>query len=188
MAVTLGINGFGRMGRLGLRAGWGREGLDFVQVNEIATDAAGAAHLLQFDSVHGTWGQDCAADADALRVGARRIAYSRNAGIAETDWSGCDLVIEATGKHHKQPGALRAYFEQGVKKVIVAAPTDGALNLVYGINDQLYDRETVFGLMPRRSAISGLLSPSASSASTSCSRSVNPSSARTPRPEPSEVR
>ncbi|HXK57763.1 MAG TPA: glyceraldehyde 3-phosphate dehydrogenase NAD-binding domain-containing protein, partial [Gammaproteobacteria bacterium] len=56
MAIRIGINGFGRMGRLGLRAGWGREEIDVVQVNEIAAVAAGSAHLLKFDSVHGTWG------------------------------------------------------------------------------------------------------------------------------------
>ncbi|HYQ71832.1 MAG TPA: glyceraldehyde 3-phosphate dehydrogenase NAD-binding domain-containing protein, partial [Gammaproteobacteria bacterium] len=61
MTVRIGINGFGRMGRLGLRAGWGREGLSIVRMNEIATDAAGSAHLLKFDSVHGTWDVDCVA-------------------------------------------------------------------------------------------------------------------------------
>ena len=72
MSVRVGINGFGRMGRLGLRAAWDRgddgPGLEFVHVNEIACDAAGAAHLLEFDSVHGRWGHDCAGDGDALVV------------------------------------------------------------------------------------------------------------------------
>jgi len=135
----IGINGFGRMGRLGLRAGWGREGLAIVQVNEIATDAAGSAHLLKFDSVHGTWGMGCEADGDRIVVHGQALAYSRNPTIGETDWSGCDIVIEATGRHHKRPETLQAYFDQGVKKVIVAAPTEGALNIVYGINDHLYD-------------------------------------------------
>jgi glyceraldehyde 3-phosphate dehydrogenase len=139
MTVKIGINGFGRMGRLGLRAGWGGEGIDVIQVNEVATDAAGSAHLLKFDSVHGTWGVDCGAEGDAMLVGDRRVAYSRNTTIGETDWSGCDIVIEATGKHHKKPETLQAYFDQGVKKVIVAAPTEGALNIVYGVNDHLYD-------------------------------------------------
>jgi glyceraldehyde 3-phosphate dehydrogenase len=127
------------MGRLGVRAGWDREGISIVQVNEIATDATGSAHLLKFDSVHGTWAEECSADGDAMIVAGQRIAYSHNASIGETDWSGCDIVIEATGRHHKQPKTLQAYFDQGVKKVLVAAPTDGALNIVYGINDHLYD-------------------------------------------------
>jgi glyceraldehyde 3-phosphate dehydrogenase len=139
MTVRTGINGFGRMGRLGLRAGWGREELAIVRVNEIATDAAGSAHLLKFDSVHGTWAEDCAAEGETMLVGGQRIACSRNPTIGETDWSDCDIVIEATGKHHKRPGDLQAYFDRGVRKVIVAAPTEGALNIVYGINHQLYD-------------------------------------------------
>ena len=139
MTVRAGINGFGRMGRLGLRAGWGNEGLAVVRVNEIATDAAGSAHLLKFDSVHGTWSVDCDAEGETMIVGGQRIACSRKPTIDETDWSDCDIVIEATGKHHKQPETLQRYFDQGVKKVIVAAPTEGALNIVYGINDHLYD-------------------------------------------------
>jgi glyceraldehyde 3-phosphate dehydrogenase len=139
MTVRVGINGFGRMGRLGLRAGWDRDGLSVVQVNDVATDAVGSAHLLKFDSVHGTWAVDCSADGEAMIVGGQRIAYSRNAAIGETDWSSCDMVIEATGKHHKKPETLQTYFDQGVKKVIVAAPTEGALNIVYGVNDHLYD-------------------------------------------------
>jgi glyceraldehyde 3-phosphate dehydrogenase len=139
MTVRLGINGFGRMGRLGMRAGWDRETLSIVRVNETATDATGSAHLLKFDSVHGTWAEDCEADGESMIIGGHRIACSRNSGIKETDWSDCDVVIEATGKHHKQPKILQQYFEQGVKKVIVAAPTEGALNIVYGINHHLYD-------------------------------------------------
>jgi glyceraldehyde 3-phosphate dehydrogenase len=139
MTVRIGINGFGRMGRLGLRAGWGREDLAIVRVNEIATDAAGSAHLMKFDSVHGTWSVDCEAEGETMIVGGEHIIYTRNPTIGKTDWSDCDVVIEATGKHHKQPETLQHYFDQGVKKVIVAAPTEGALNIVYGVNDHLYD-------------------------------------------------
>jgi len=139
MGVRIGINGFGRMGRLGLRAAWGQDGFEFVQVNEIAADAACSAHLLQFDSVHGAWDRECGSEGSRMIVDGIPVAHSSNAAIADTDWSGCDIVIEATGKHHKKPETLQTYFEQGVKKVIVAAPTDGALNIVYGINDHLYD-------------------------------------------------
>ena len=69
MTVRVGINGFGRMGRLGVRAGWGRKDLAIVRVNEIATDAAGSAHLLKFDSVHGTWPVDCEAEGETMIVG-----------------------------------------------------------------------------------------------------------------------
>ena len=139
MTVRIGINGFGRMGRLGLRAGWGRAGLSVVRVNEIAADATGSAHLLKYDSVHGVWNRACSSDDAGMIVDGQTIAHSSNPGIAETDWSDCDIVIEATGKHHKRPESLQAYFDQGVKKVLVAAPTEGALNIVYGINHDLYE-------------------------------------------------
>ncbi|MCW8917396.1 MAG: ArsJ-associated glyceraldehyde-3-phosphate dehydrogenase [Gammaproteobacteria bacterium] len=139
MAIKLGINGFGRMGRLALRTGWAIPDYEIVRINEIACDAACSAHLLRFDSVHGTWNHECNADGSAIVIDDKRINYSRHAAIAEGDWSDCDIVIEATGKHHKKPETLQSYFDQGVKKVIVAAPTEGALNIVYGINDDQYD-------------------------------------------------
>ncbi len=138
MTVRIGINGFGRMGRLGLRAGWTREGLRFVRVNEISGDAAAAAHLLKFDSVHGRFGPDCDAVEGRLIVDDQALVYSRHTAIADTDWSDCDIVIESTGEF-RDPDQLAAYFDQGVKKVIVAAPVEGALNLVYGVNHQEYD-------------------------------------------------
>jgi len=141
MSTRIGINGFGRMGRLGLRAGWDKEGLQFVQINEIAGDATCAAHLLKFDSIHGTSPLECEAEPHAVIVDGQPIAYSANQTISETDWSGCDIVIEATGAFRKTE-QLAAYFEQGVKKVIVAAPVEGALNIVYGINDGLYEPAT----------------------------------------------
>lgn len=139
MTIRVGINGFGRMGRLGLRAGWRMSEFEMIRVNEIATDAEGSAHLLKFDSVHGIWGLETASENGQMIVDDKSIAYASNASIGETDWADCDIVIEATGKHHKMPDSLNTYFEQGVKKVIVAAPTEGALNIVYGINDDLYD-------------------------------------------------
>lgn len=138
MTAVIGINGFGRMGRLALRAGWRREGLAVTRINETATDAQGSAHLLKFDSVHGTWQVDCSADNDRVRIGDTEVMYSSSPDIESADWSACDIVIEATGRHHKKPDTLQRYFDQGVKKVIVAAPTEGALNIVYGINHDRY--------------------------------------------------
>jgi len=139
MPIKIGINGFGRMGRLGLRAGWACNNYSIVHINEIATDVVGSAHLLEFDSVHGRWDKPISVSNDQIVVDDKQISYSKNKDISETDWSGCDIVIEATGVHHKNPETLDDYFAQGVKKVIVAAPTHGALNIVYGINDVLYD-------------------------------------------------
>lgn len=138
MTVKVGINGFGRMGRLVLRAGWYNPRIEFIRINEIACDASGSAHLLKFDSVHGTWDIDTGTGNDQLIVEDVSVDYSSAAAISESDWSGCDIVIEATGMHHKQPNSLDQYFNQGVKKVIVAAPTQGALNIVYGVNHTDY--------------------------------------------------
>jgi len=139
MSVKIGINGFGRMGRLGLRVAWTRPDLEIVHINETATDAAGSAHLLKYDSVHGTWPLDSSGGNQGLCVDGSKITYSSSPDIEKKSWSDCDIVIEATGRHHKNPEILKGYFEQGVKKVVVAAPTEGALNIVYGINDHLYD-------------------------------------------------
>ena len=138
MDIRIGINGFGRMGRLGLRAGWDNNAFQFVRINETACNAAGSAHLLQFDSVHGRWPIECRGDGEYLYAGDTALAYGSKTAIADTDWSDCDIVIEATGRFRK-PEQLQAYFDQGVKKVIVAAPVAGALNIVYGVNDHLYD-------------------------------------------------
>jgi glyceraldehyde 3-phosphate dehydrogenase len=138
MTIRVGINGFGRMGRLGLRAGWNNDTYQIVRINEVSTDAIGSAHLLKFDSVHGIWDHSVSASGDTIDVEGHLITHTSHKEIHETDWSDCDIVLEATGKHHKKPETLQHYFEQGVKKVIVAAPTEGALNIVYGVNHHLY--------------------------------------------------
>ena len=140
LMIKIGINGFGRMGRLALRAAWDNPVFDFVQINELSTDAKGSAHLLKFDSVHGIWEQECEGIDNTINIDKKVIAYSTNQAISETDWSSCDIVIEATGQF-RQLDQLQAYFDQGVKKVIVAAPVEGALNIVYGVNDDLYDSQ-----------------------------------------------
>ena len=158
MTVHIGINGFGRMGRLGLRAGWNMQEFDFVRINEIATDAHGSAHLLKFDSAHGTWDQEATGEDGQMIVNGKSLAYSSNTAINESDWSDCDIVIEATGKHHKKPETLNQYFDQGVKKVIVAAPTEGALNAVYGINDDQYD-PAIHNIITAASCTTNCLAP-----------------------------
>lgn len=135
--ATIGINGFGRMGRLGIRAAWGNPAFTFTQVNEIAGNATTSAHLLKFDSIHGIWSPECSADERNMIVDGQTIAYTSNKAIEDTDWSGCDIVLECSGKFRKIE-QLQAYFDQGVKKVIVAAPVEGALNIVYGVNDDWY--------------------------------------------------
>ncbi len=139
MGIRIGINGFGRMGRLALRAGWGRDGLDWARINELNTDAAGSAHLLTFDSVHGTWGQEATSQGEQVLIDGQAIEHTSIQDIGDGDWGDCDIVLECTGKFRK-PAQLQSYFDHGVKKVIVAAPVkEEALNVVYGINDDLYD-------------------------------------------------
>ena len=140
MTLKIGINGFGRIGRLALRAAWGQPGVAFVHINDPGGDAATLAHLLNFDSVHGRWGHDASHEGEHLVIDGRRIAVTRNKAIADTDWSGCDVVIEASGKM-KTTAALQAYLDQGVKRVVVTAPVKeaGVLNVVMGVNDHLYD-------------------------------------------------
>ena len=141
MTIKVGINGFGRMGRLALRAAWDWPEMEFVQINDPAGDAATLAHLLTFDSVHGRWRHEATADGEDMLIGSHRIRCTQNKAVGDSDWSGCDLVIEASGKM-KSSRALQAYLDQGVKRVVVTAPVkeEGVLNVVMGVNHQLYDK------------------------------------------------
>ena len=121
MTIETGINGFGRMGRLTLRAAWDNPELDFVQINDPAADAATLAHLLNFDSTHGRWNHEARHDGDALLIDGKRIPVTHNKELADTDWSGCDVVIEASGKFRKS-AQLQPYLDQGVRRVVVTAP------------------------------------------------------------------
>jgi len=141
VAVRIGINGFGRMGRLVLRAAWKWPELEFVHVNEIEGGSETAAHLLTFDSVHGRWPHEVRAEGDdAFSIDGKRLGYTAHAKPGDVPWkeAGVDIVLECTGKF-KTPDALAVYRERGVPKVIVAAPVkDKTLNIVMGVNDHLY--------------------------------------------------
>jgi glyceraldehyde-3-phosphate dehydrogenase (arsenate-transferring) len=141
MTIKVGINGFGRMGRLALRAGWDWDDVQFIHINEPAGDSLTLAHLLNFDSVHGRWQNEATADANRIMVGEKKITTSRNTSIDKTDWSRCDVVIEASGKM-KTKALLQAYLDQGVQRVVVTAPVkeEGVLNVVMGVNHHLYDK------------------------------------------------
>lgn len=145
MSIKVGVNGFGRMGRLTLRAAWGNPDIEFVQINDPAGDAATLAHLLNFDSIHGRFSHEASTDGDDILIAdasnqIARIKTTRNTAIADTDWSGCDVVIEASGKM-RSTALLQAYLDQGVKRVVVTAPVKeaGVLNVVVGVNDHLFD-------------------------------------------------
>ena len=153
--MKIGINGFGRIGRLVFRALWGRPGnrspeaggYELVHVNDPAGDAAAAAHLLAFDSVHGRWQQAVQANTQGLLVGTTPVSWSQEKDPTAVPWreAGVEMVLECSGKF-KTPATLQPYFDQvGLRRVVVACPVKGeisgaeALNVVYGINHQLYD-------------------------------------------------
>ncbi|MDX1334260.1 MAG: ArsJ-associated glyceraldehyde-3-phosphate dehydrogenase [Gammaproteobacteria bacterium] len=143
MTIRVGINGFGRMGKLGFRAGWDFSEYEIVHINEPSGDAACHAHLIEFDSVHGHWNRAISSDENSITVDGKEIGFSTEKDPAAVDWAGAgvDLIIECSGKF-KSEEELKPYFDQGVKKVLVSAPCpDPALNLVMGINHKLYDPE-----------------------------------------------
>ena len=150
--MKIGINGMGRMGRLALRAALGgiprpaddprRDNrLEVVHLNEIKGGVEATAHLLEFDSMHGRWQTSFDRDR-GLAVGGTYLGFSAAAAPGDVAWGdlGCEMVLECTGKFLK-PEQLQAYFDRGVKKVIVAAPVkdERALNVVVGVNDRLYE-------------------------------------------------
>ena len=152
--MGVGINGMGRIGRLALRAALGgvvradgdpRAGnrLNIVHANELKGGAVTAAHLLEFDSIHGRWRERIGVEDDrALMIGNCRIGFSSAAEPGDVPWGdlGCNIVLECTGRFLTSEH-LDAYFDRGVRRVVVAAPVKdaAALNLVVGVNDRLYD-------------------------------------------------
>ena len=145
--MKIGINGFGRIGRLVFRALWGRPGIELVHVNDCGGDAQTAAHLLAFDSVHGRWQQAVQGNTRGFFVGSQAVSYTRESNPTSVPWreAGVEMVLECSGKF-KTPETLQPYFDQvGLKRVVVACPVKGeiagaeALNVVFGINHQLYD-------------------------------------------------
>jgi glyceraldehyde-3-phosphate dehydrogenase (arsenate-transferring) len=142
--TRIGINGFGRMGRLALRAAWGWPELEFVHVNERHGDARTSAHLLTFDSVHGRWHDDVRGDEDGLAIDGTRLGHSRHPRPQDIPWDelGVEVVLECSGRF-RTPELLAGHFARGARKVVVAAPVkdDRALNVVVGVNDGRYDPE-----------------------------------------------
>ncbi len=153
--MRVGINGMGRIGRLALRAAFGaaermdddpRAGnrLDIAHVNEIKGAPSVIAHLLEFDTVQGRWRARFASDESSLTIDDRRVTCTAIAKPGEIPWGdlGVDVVIEASGKFLTRE-TLEGHLDRGARRVIVAAPVkDGsALNIVVGVNEELYDPE-----------------------------------------------
>ncbi|WP_269624917.1 ArsJ-associated glyceraldehyde-3-phosphate dehydrogenase [Prochlorococcus marinus] len=145
--MRIGINGFGRIGRLVLRALWGRENIEITHINDPLGDAKGAAHLVEFDSVHGRWNKAISNDQNNLSIEDQPISFSKESDFIKVPWKvkGIELILECSGKF-KTPQTLNPYFDTlGMKRVVVACPVKGeiqgedALNIVYGINHDLYE-------------------------------------------------
>ena len=141
MATKIGINGFGRIGRMFFRAALGKPDLDSVAVNDI-TDAATLAHLLKYDSVHGTLKNDIKAEGSSIVVDGRSIQVLAERDPSKLPWGklGVQAVVESTGLFTARDKAAM-HLTAGAKKVVISAPADGAdVTLCLGVNQDAYDR------------------------------------------------
>ena len=140
MAVKVGINGFGRIGRNVVRAALGRNDVEFVAVNDL-TDTKTLAHLLKYDSVLGQLHEEVKAEADSITVGGKKIRVFATKDPAELDWSsvGAQVVVESTGRFTDAKDASK-HLRGTVKKVIISAPAKNEdITVVLGVNDGMYD-------------------------------------------------
>lgn len=142
MTIKVGINGFGRIGRLLMRAAYQWPDIEFVQINDKAGNAETLAHLLEFDSIQGRWHFSVESSATEIIIGDSKINCSQESEIAAVDWSNCDVVIEATGVN-RDVKLLQAYLDQGVKRVVVSAPVKSPdiANIVMGVNEHIFDAD-----------------------------------------------
>src|SRR4051794_1197304 len=140
MAIKVGINGFGRIGRNVLRASLGDKNLEFVAVNDL-TDAKTLAHLLKYDSVLGNLTHKVTAAGDSIQVDNRKIRVFAEKDPSKIDWEsvGAQVVVESTGRFTNAEDA-RKHMLGAVKKVVISAPAKNEdIALVMGVNDDKYD-------------------------------------------------
>ena len=140
MAIKVGINGFGRIGRLVYRAAMGNTEFEIVAVNDI-TDAGTLAHLLKYDSIHGCLATDVRAEDGAITIGGHRLRVTAERDPAKLPWGemGVDVVLESTGLFTKR-GKAAAHLTAGAKHVLISAPAgDADGSFVIGVNDKDYD-------------------------------------------------
>src|SRR5271169_569518 len=140
MAIKVGINGFGRIGRNILRTALLDGGLDFVAVNDL-TDPKTLAHLLKYDSILGNLKNDISASADSITVDGKSIRVFAEKDPSKLDWAsvGAQVVIESTGKFTKAELA-KQHLRGPVKKVIITAPASNEdITIVLGVNEDKYD-------------------------------------------------
>jgi glyceraldehyde 3-phosphate dehydrogenase len=141
MSVKIAINGFGRIGRLVFRAGYNNKDVEFVAINDI-TDAKTLAHLLKYDSVHGTMDAEVKAEDSAIMVNGKAIKTSAIRDPETLPWKelGVDVVLESTGKFTDREGAEK-HIKAGAKKVVISAPAKNPdVTFVLGVNQDVYDK------------------------------------------------
>lgn len=140
MAIKVGINGFGRIGRNVLRAGFSRKDLEFIAVNDL-TDAKTLAHLLKYDSVHGKLGTSLEVKKDAIVLDGKEIKVFALKDPTQLPWKdlGVDVVLESTGRFTDREGGSM-HMSAGAKKVVISAPAkDPDVSIVLGVNEKAYD-------------------------------------------------
>ncbi len=140
MAVKVGINGFGRIGRNVFRAALKNNNVEIVAINDL-TDANMLAHLLKFDSVHGTLQEDVTVDGEYLVVGGHKVKVIAERDPAQLGWGdlGVEVVVESTGRFTKREDAAK-HLEAGAKKVVISAPANNEdITIVMGVNEDKYD-------------------------------------------------
>src|SRR6202163_5058209 len=143
MAVKVGINGFGRVGRNIMRAALGDKNIDFVAVNDL-TNAATLAHLLKYDSVLGNLHATVEAKADSISVDGDEFKVLSMRDPAQLPWKdlGVDIVFESTGLFTNRDDAAK-HLTAGARKVVITAPAKGPdITVVLGVNDEKYDAST----------------------------------------------
>ena len=140
MALKIGINGFGRIGRVFFRTAWGSPDLEIVAVNDLA-DPGTLAHLLKYDSVHGVFGAEVVTKGAAFFVDGREVRVAKQKDPAALPWKelGVDVVVESTGVFRDRAGAAK-HLAAGAKKVVITAPAqDPDVTVVLGVNETAYD-------------------------------------------------
>jgi glyceraldehyde 3-phosphate dehydrogenase len=156
--TTYAINGLGRIGKLALRP-LIESGAKIAFLNDAIGESEMHAHLLEFDTVHGRWNADFSYGEDSITIDGTRLPLCNTRNLDELPLDGVDVVIDCTGAF-KTEAKLAPYFAAGVKKVIVSAPVkeDSAANLVFGVNDDTYDRD-VHRIITAASCTTNCLAP-----------------------------
>ena len=143
MSIKVGINGFGRIGRLVCRASFGRDDIDVVGINDPFLDPAYMAYLLKYDTIHGRFGGEVAVEGDAIVVDGQKIAVSSERSPADINWPGCEAeyVVESSGAFLTKEKA-QGHLDAGAKRVVMSAPSkDDTPMFVMGVNNESYSAD-----------------------------------------------